>query len=225
MSARLASKTSIQFNKSKMCPHHMRGACFMGESCGYAHDVSELQSRPNLTKTKMCPKLKTGCANGDNCSFAHSSSELRNTDVYYKTVACWYWDKYGSCKMGAACRHAHGAAELARYSQRSQDVVEMKTSSVKSNASDSTVDTVIRMMAALNTVEGENDSDTRHAVNGQTWGEIVRETLKTEGAPLLTGGYLVDCDSEDEEEHVEYCDSLDAASMLFSDDDSDAEYF
>jgi len=70
-------------HKSKMCKNFLRGMCNNGESCHFAHKESDVVSQPDLSCTKMCPKmLKTGaCSKGSACKFAHHESELRRLDV------------------------------------------------------------------------------------------------------------------------------------------------
>mmetsp|Transcript_29358 Transcript_29358/g.68358 ORF Transcript_29358/g.68358 Transcript_29358/m.68358 type:complete len:360 (-) Transcript_29358:70-1149(-) len=101
-----------QFYKTKVCMFWQQNKCVRGESCKYAHGDLELQNMPNLEKTAMCRSmLQTGqCPNTD-CPFAHNTDELRATDKFYKTTMCCF-SRYGTCRLGAACRHAHTESEL-----------------------------------------------------------------------------------------------------------------
>jgi len=58
---------------------YSKGGCPRDRFCKFAHGVEELQSAPDLTRTKMCPALlRAGvCRRGISCKFAHSESELR----------------------------------------------------------------------------------------------------------------------------------------------------
>jgi len=69
--------------KTRMCSFFPSGACKKGNACSFAHDESELTGAPDLSCTKLCPKmLKTGiCPKGSTCKFAHSAAELRRLDV------------------------------------------------------------------------------------------------------------------------------------------------
>lgn len=70
-------------NKTKMCSFHLQGMCKRAGSCSFAHDPSEIQSKPNLSCTKMCPALinSGNCPQMHICKFAHSDAELRIIDV------------------------------------------------------------------------------------------------------------------------------------------------
>lgn len=71
----------IQFVKTKLCKHFTKGYCKFEENCCFAHDVSELVYRPDLTKTKLCQRfMALGVCFNDHCSFAHGTEELREID-------------------------------------------------------------------------------------------------------------------------------------------------
>eukprot|EP01053_Blabericola_migrator_P000370 Blabericola_migrator_1__369@NODE_1092_length_5463_cov_333_784470_g747_i0_p1_GENE_NODE_1092_length_5463_cov_333_784470_g747_i0NODE_1092_length_5463_cov_333_784470_g747_i0_p1_ORF_typecomplete_len553_score81_83zfCCCH/PF00642_24/0_00022zfCCCH/PF00642_24/0_8zfCCCH/PF00642_24/4_8e08zfCCCH_3/PF15663_5/0_0011zfCCCH_3/PF15663_5/0_0023Torus/PF16131_5/0_039Torus/PF16131_5/2_4e03Torus/PF16131_5/0_0022zfCCCH_4/PF18044_1/3_7zfCCCH_4/PF18044_1/1_5e02zfCCCH_4/PF18044_1/4_7e02zfCCCH_4/PF18044_1/0_00056zf_CCCH_4/ len=108
----LSGNKKTQYKKTKLCPWHREGKCFMGASCNYAHSQKELRPKPDLSKTKLCPELAKGnkCTHAG-CRFAHHFVELRATDAFYKTRICKYWQK-GTCPAGAECRHAHGREDL-----------------------------------------------------------------------------------------------------------------
>lgn len=66
------------FLKTKLCKHYTKGYCRFEDSCLFAHDVSELMYRPDMTKTKLCNRLMVeGACFNENCSFAHGPEELR----------------------------------------------------------------------------------------------------------------------------------------------------
>merc|ERR1712107_748453 len=91
----------------------MGGQCTRGSDCTYAHDESELQEKPDLTKTSMCVKFtKSGKCDDKNCLFAHYESELRKTSGFVKTKMC---DNPSDCKNGADCRYAHSKEELEEH--------------------------------------------------------------------------------------------------------------
>eukprot|EP00928_Gymnodinium_smaydae_P084882 TRINITY_DN68170_c0_g1_i1.p1 TRINITY_DN68170_c0_g1~~TRINITY_DN68170_c0_g1_i1.p1 ORF type:complete len:177 (+),score=19.76 TRINITY_DN68170_c0_g1_i1:36-566(+) len=66
------------FLKTTKCVFFEAGKCKKGAQCPFAHAGSELRTRPNLCRTKMCPRTLSGgrCHLAD-CSFAHALEELR----------------------------------------------------------------------------------------------------------------------------------------------------
>eukprot|EP00928_Gymnodinium_smaydae_P089573 TRINITY_DN73519_c0_g1_i1.p1 TRINITY_DN73519_c0_g1~~TRINITY_DN73519_c0_g1_i1.p1 ORF type:complete len:247 (+),score=31.70 TRINITY_DN73519_c0_g1_i1:75-815(+) len=100
-----------QYHKTQLCRFYVRGQCYLGDECMYAHTRDELQAPPSLKKTKLCNKfLRQQCFKED-CNFAHGYKELRATDLLYKTSFC-RWFARDQCKAGAYCRYAHSTAEL-----------------------------------------------------------------------------------------------------------------
>lgn len=99
----------VQYRKTRVCPWYTSGRCMMGDHCNYAHSQSELRVRPDLTRTRMCPKMES-CTD-PSCRFAHGSEELRATGAFFRTKLCKFWQK-GSCPAGVHCRHAHGEEQL-----------------------------------------------------------------------------------------------------------------
>lgn len=66
------------FVKTKLCKHYTKGYCRFEDSCLFAHDVSELMYRPDMTKTKLCNRfMSEGACFNENCSFAHGPENLR----------------------------------------------------------------------------------------------------------------------------------------------------
>lgn len=102
-----------QHFKTKLCPSlfgpHRR--CPRGDMCNYAHSQAELRDPPDLKKTKLCTNYIKGKCTDQHCKWAHGRRELRSTEDFYKVTICRYWVR-GDCYAGAACRHAHGLAEL-----------------------------------------------------------------------------------------------------------------
>eukprot|EP00429_Kryptoperidinium_foliaceum_P043492 CAMPEP_0176119602 /NCGR_PEP_ID=MMETSP0120_2-20121206/60139_1 /TAXON_ID=160619 /ORGANISM="Kryptoperidinium foliaceum, Strain CCMP 1326" /LENGTH=192 /DNA_ID=CAMNT_0017454011 /DNA_START=1 /DNA_END=579 /DNA_ORIENTATION=+ len=64
--------------KTRLCKFYQVDGCTWGANCSFAHDASELVEAPDLRRSKMCPKLRSGgrCSD-DSCSFAHHRGELR----------------------------------------------------------------------------------------------------------------------------------------------------
>lgn len=74
----------IQFVKTKLCKHFTKGYCKFEDHCFFAHDLSELLFRPDLTKTKLCQAfMTTGACSNDRCSFAHGVEDLRPVGGVY----------------------------------------------------------------------------------------------------------------------------------------------
>lgn len=65
--------------KTRMCNFYRKGCCSKGSQCSFAHSPSQLQQRPNLSKTRLCiPFQHSGvCDMGPGCRFAHSENEVR----------------------------------------------------------------------------------------------------------------------------------------------------
>lgn len=65
-------------SKTKLCLFYSQGFCSRGAGCNFAHGEAELKDAPDLTRTKMCPKLvKFGECKRVACKHAHSDHELR----------------------------------------------------------------------------------------------------------------------------------------------------
>lgn len=98
-----------QLRNTRLCKYFQEtGSCKYGARCGFAHQEAELQSLPDLQKTRMCPKAN---CEDPNCPYAHADEELRATDFFFKTALCT-WYGAGKCRNGASCRFAHGEEEL-----------------------------------------------------------------------------------------------------------------
>ncbi|CAE8686474.1 unnamed protein product, partial [Polarella glacialis] len=65
-----ATQMAKQLAKTEFCKHHIRGFCRYKAKCAYAHSMEELQSRPNLTRTKLCISFMSGNFDNTNCSYA-----------------------------------------------------------------------------------------------------------------------------------------------------------
>lgn len=109
----------VQLKKTKICVYHLRGECFYGEDCTFAHSCSELQSMPDLSKTRLCKMFSAGNCDDESCNFAHGEQEMRSTNMFYKRTLC-IWNEKGKCKNFDQCRFAHGTAEL-RTEHKSQE--------------------------------------------------------------------------------------------------------
>lgn len=101
-------RSTKQFSKTQMCKYLVRGFCMQGPNCPFAHSQEELQHRPDLSCTKLCPKLfgSEGYCSNPSCTYAHSKDQLRASERFYKTKGCRFWEA-GNCKLGDKCRFAH----------------------------------------------------------------------------------------------------------------------
>jgi len=100
-----------QLRKTKMCVYHLKGSCQYGDRCTFAHSCVEMQSVPDLRKTRLCQAYEQGGCNNKDCGFAHGDEELRSANLFYKKTLC-IWNQKGKCRNGDQCRFAHGTSEL-----------------------------------------------------------------------------------------------------------------
>lgn len=103
-----------QLRKTRICAYHLKGTCRYGNACAFAHSCTELQSIPDLRKTRLCEAYEQGWCTNKDCSFAHGEEDLRTTNLFYKKTLC-IWNAKGKCRSGDQCRFAHGTAELRSY--------------------------------------------------------------------------------------------------------------
>jgi len=67
--------------KTSMCKHYQRGHCRFRDKCSYAHEVDELMTKPDLTKTRICVYFLAGCCTNNNCSYAHDLNEVQQSNA------------------------------------------------------------------------------------------------------------------------------------------------
>mmetsp|Transcript_36039 Transcript_36039/g.103599 ORF Transcript_36039/g.103599 Transcript_36039/m.103599 type:complete len:296 (+) Transcript_36039:58-945(+) len=118
-SGKQRSCLASQLRKTKMCVFHLKGICERGNDCTFAHSDAELQSSPDLYKTRLCPGYHQGGCDNKDCPFAHGEEELRSTNIFYKKTLC-IWNEKGKCRSGDKCRFAHGTSELHQRRSRCQ---------------------------------------------------------------------------------------------------------
>jgi hypothetical protein len=76
-----ADRSSIHFQKTKMCKFHLLGVCTRGTQCSWAHSSEELKALPDFYRTKLCHTyLSKGICRNMECRYAHGYHELRTTD-------------------------------------------------------------------------------------------------------------------------------------------------
>mmetsp|Transcript_80070 Transcript_80070/g.210292 ORF Transcript_80070/g.210292 Transcript_80070/m.210292 type:complete len:273 (+) Transcript_80070:94-912(+) len=76
-----AERSSVHFQKTKMCKFHLNGVCTRGSRCSWAHDPDELKALPDFYRTKLCHTyLSKGACRNTDCRYAHGYHELRTTD-------------------------------------------------------------------------------------------------------------------------------------------------
>eukprot|EP00930_Biecheleria_cincta_P073717 TRINITY_DN61005_c0_g1_i1.p1 TRINITY_DN61005_c0_g1~~TRINITY_DN61005_c0_g1_i1.p1 ORF type:complete len:281 (-),score=59.06 TRINITY_DN61005_c0_g1_i1:228-1070(-) len=68
------------YKGTKLCKFHVVGACKRGTSCSFAHSVSEINAKPDFTKTRLCVVFMQSlhCPKGSDCEFAHSKGEMKD---------------------------------------------------------------------------------------------------------------------------------------------------
>lgn len=81
---RLQAQIAQQFHKTKLCAFFRKGNCAYGAHCAYAHSRTELQRKPDLTKTQLCSNFFRQGRFDQACRFAHGYDELRSSDDVYK---------------------------------------------------------------------------------------------------------------------------------------------
>lgn len=166
------SSVVLQLSKTKMCAFYERGRC-ASATCSYAHAPSEIRSRPNLQKTKLCRAfLQGGCSAGENCGFAHGETDLRVTDGIYKTQLCNFHER-GFCKKGERCNHAHGEREL-----RPLSAVAARSTPLK---------TVISANAALAAASVQQQ---RHAARTLSVNDLIKEVDVSLWASALPASWV-----------------------------------
>lgn len=106
-----SSTMAWQLRKTKFCMFYLQGSCHYGERCTFAHNISEMQSAPDLQKTKICQAASGGACGDRACPFAHSEQELRAPLMFHKRSLCIWFDQ-GKCRNGESCRFAHGFEDL-----------------------------------------------------------------------------------------------------------------
>ena len=101
-------RTLRQWENFAFLRYHLKGVCKNADSCAFAHGLTELQSRPDLSKTSWCREfLSTGtCVNMANCRFCHSQNEFRDTIGYSQRRLCKFFPK-GLCQHAERCRFQH----------------------------------------------------------------------------------------------------------------------
>jgi len=102
--------TSKWLRKTRLCTNFLQGSCARGGSCSFAHSEHELQSVPDLIKTRLCQKYEEGQCKDPDCPFAHGTEELRFPPNFKRKMCKWF--KQGKCRNGAQCEFAHGLEEL-----------------------------------------------------------------------------------------------------------------
>jgi hypothetical protein len=74
----------FQFKKTRLCSFYVEGRCRAGNDCAFAHDMAQMETPPDLTKTSLCAKWEKGqCTHtAATCKFAHGKHELRMTPQF-----------------------------------------------------------------------------------------------------------------------------------------------
>lgn len=95
-------KFNAELFKTEICRSWRKfGACIYGDSCHFAHGVSELRVRPKPHrnyKTEMCKKFLAGyCPYGPRCCFVHNPNEqyesMNGGHIANRSLACLAYSK------------------------------------------------------------------------------------------------------------------------------------
>lgn len=106
----LGKTRNKDLTKTKMCIYYAQGMCGLGDSCHFAHSLSEVREAPNLAKTQLCTRFMNGRCSNDRCTYAHGEAELVKPPNFKKKMCTWY--AQGRCRNGVNCGFAHTSAEL-----------------------------------------------------------------------------------------------------------------
>jgi len=122
--AAMAGKSrNKDLQKTKLCIYNSQGVCSLGESCPFAHSVSEIRAAPNLAKTQLCKQFMNGYCRNENCNYAHGEAELVNPPNFKKKMC--HWHTKGKCRNGAKCGFAHSRSELAPGAEEEEEDPQM----------------------------------------------------------------------------------------------------
>jgi len=158
--ANLRQKHVQQLMKTEMCKFFLRKHCGKGAKCAYAHSLTEIREKPNLSRTSMCRSfLQTGNCEDPSCSFAHTELQLRTTSGFFKTKICRFAGS-GRCKHGSACRFAHNKEESHQLEDDATPAVQVACKTNQQNWFDMTSDQSTRAdtNSSGQTTEGSGES-------------------------------------------------------------------
>lgn len=57
-------RSSIHFQKTKMCKFHLLGVCTRGAQCSWAHSQDELKNLPDFYRTKLATRTSPRASAG-----------------------------------------------------------------------------------------------------------------------------------------------------------------
>ena len=70
---------SANLERTALCSFFSMGKCLRGKECKFAHEMSQIRPKPDLTRTSLCHDFmrKGSCKSGDKCKYAHGEVQLR----------------------------------------------------------------------------------------------------------------------------------------------------
>jgi len=70
---------SANLEHTALCSFFAMGKCLRGKECKFAHDMSQIKPKPDLTRTSLCHDFmrKGSCKSGNKCKYAHGEAQLR----------------------------------------------------------------------------------------------------------------------------------------------------
>ncbi|CAE7717780.1 unnamed protein product [Symbiodinium sp. CCMP2456] len=70
---------SANLERTALCSFFAMGKCLRGKECKFAHDMTQIRPKPDLTRTSLCHDFmrKGSCKSGSKCKYAHGEAQLR----------------------------------------------------------------------------------------------------------------------------------------------------
>lgn len=70
---------SANLERTALCSFFAMGKCLRGKECKFAHDMTQIRPKPDLTRTSLCHDFmrKGSCKSGNKCKYAHGEAQLR----------------------------------------------------------------------------------------------------------------------------------------------------
>eukprot|EP00930_Biecheleria_cincta_P066099 TRINITY_DN5208_c0_g1_i2.p1 TRINITY_DN5208_c0_g1~~TRINITY_DN5208_c0_g1_i2.p1 ORF type:complete len:233 (+),score=45.23 TRINITY_DN5208_c0_g1_i2:90-788(+) len=125
------NKDTAGFENTVMCVFFAKGLCNRGPECTFAHDVSQVREKPDLSRTSLCRQfMKKGlCKNADTCKYAHGKQQLRSKELSRTSrstkVNCEQPQQEVPAPQSTVCHYAWDPLGLKQRPERLSDSVEL----------------------------------------------------------------------------------------------------